>query len=78
MNELLWYFKYQASARLLPFLQFICPEDQQRFAHFAAVSHTTDAPSSLHVRMTNGSGGSLFDAQIFLVNLPGTLDSWIC
>lgn len=67
--------KEDASAKLLPFLQFICPEDQQRFAHFAAVSHTTDAPSSLHVRMTSGSDGSLFDAQIFLVNLPGTLEN---
>eukprot|EP00435_Cladocopium_sp_Y103_P029811 s3001_g7.t1 len=67
--------KEDASAKLLPFLQFICPEDQQRFAHFAAVSHTTDAPSSLHVRMMSGSGGSLFDAQIFLVNLPGTLEN---
>ncbi|CAL1168810.1 unnamed protein product [Cladocopium goreaui] len=71
----LLHLKEDASAKLLPFLQFICPEDQQRFAHFADVSHTTDAPSSLHVRMTSGSDGSLFDAQIFLVNLPGTLEN---
>lgn len=71
----LLHLKEDASAKLLPFLQFICPEDQQRFSHFAAVSHTTDAPSSLHVRMTSGSDGSLFDAQIFLVNLPGTLEN---
>eukprot|EP00434_Breviolum_minutum_P018493 symbB.v1.2.016311.t1/scaffold1148.1/size135353/1 len=55
----------------LPFLQFICPEDHQRFTDFAEVSHTTDAPSSLHVRMQR-SDSSHFEAQIFLVNLPGT------
>lgn len=52
----------------LPFLQFICPEDHQRFTDFAEVSHTTDAPSSLHVRMQR-SDSSHFEAQIFLVTL---------
>ena len=57
---------------MLPLLDFITLEDQGRFTDFATASHHSDAPSSLHVQMQT-SKGTLFDAQIFLVNLPDSL-----
>ena len=58
------------SGTSLPLLQFICPDDHDRFTSFVGASH--DAPSSLHLRMQTCRGAS-FEAQLFHVKVPGTL-----
>ena len=56
----------------LPFLQFICAEDRHRFQAFIAASNDVQAPSSLHLRMQTCTALP-FEAQVFHVNVPGTL-----
>ncbi|CAK9070465.1 unnamed protein product [Durusdinium trenchii] len=56
------------NAMSLPFLQFICTEDQDRFSQFIAASDS-QAPSSLHLRMQTCKGAP-FEAQVFHVNVP--------
>lgn len=56
----------------LPFLQFICDEDQERFVEFTKTSKDSEAASSLHLRMKNFHG-TAFDAQLYYVSVPGLL-----
>ncbi|CAE7531244.1 unnamed protein product [Symbiodinium sp. CCMP2592] len=55
----------------LPLRQFICDDDQERFAQFMTASHESQAASSLHLCMRTRSG-SPFEAQIFHVKIPET------
>ncbi|CAK9021850.1 Uncharacterized protein SCF082_LOCUS15521 [Durusdinium trenchii] len=68
------------NAMSLPFLQFICTEDQDRFSQFIAASDS-QAPSSLHLRMQTCKGAPFeasnvtkvnqkYLAQVFHVNVP--------
>jgi len=55
----------------LPLRQYICDDDQERFAQFMTASHESQAASSLHLCMRTRSG-SPFEAQIFHVKIPET------
>ncbi|CAE7810360.1 unnamed protein product [Symbiodinium sp. CCMP2456] len=55
----------------LPLRQYICDDDQERFAQFMTASHESQAASSLHLCMRTCSG-SPFEAQIFHVKIPET------
>ena len=55
----------------LPLRQYICDDDQERFAQFIASSNESQAASSLHLCMRTCSGSN-FEAQIFHVKVPGT------
>lgn len=65
------------NAMSLPFLQFICTEDQDRFSQFIAASDS-QAPSSLHLRMQTCKGAPFEASNLTKVNQKYLVVLYFC